>query len=144
MLHAIKAFLRLFTHEHRVRVATSLMRESAKAAQRSPHWRSVERKFREAHPRCAACGGKAHLQVHHCEPFHSHPELELEPSNLIGLCMGRHECHIRIGHGGSFEWYSPTVRADAAEALAHPDRREEIEGRAKAHRVRNEPESVSR
>jgi 5-methylcytosine-specific restriction protein A len=139
MWHAVRAFFRLFTHEHHTRVAMSLQREAKKAEERSPHWRTVEKHFREKNPRCAACGGKAHLQVHHCEPFHSHPELELEPTNLIGLCMGRHECHIRIGHGDDFHFYNPDVRKDAATVLANPKVREHVEAVAKEKRLVNQP-----
>jgi hypothetical protein len=54
-------------------------------------------------------------------PFHDQPSMELDPKNLITLCMGKTECHLTIGHGGSFEQYNPNVARDAADVLAHPD-----------------------
>jgi hypothetical protein len=57
------------------------------------------------------------MQVHHVKPFHLHPELELEESNLISLCMGDNECHLFIGHGDSFKCYNPNVREDAAKFM---------------------------
>lgn len=59
-----------------------------------------------------------HLNVHHKVPFHIAPELELEESNLITLCMSedRH-CHLLIGHGDSFKAYVPDVEGFSKEAL---------------------------
>lgn len=119
---------------HIARVARSLIRERAK--RRSAGWPIVERAQLARQPVCAACGGSRVLQVHHVEPFHLHPELELDPRNLITLCMGPWECHLRIGHGGSFEAYNPHVRADAAAVRAEPARRAVIESHAKAGRLR--------
>lgn len=106
---------------------------------RSSKWPAVEKAHIAAYPTCAGCGGKKKLQVHHEKPFHSHPELELEPSNLITLCMGKYECHIRIGHGDNFHYYNPNVVADAREVLRYPERRAAIEASAKAGRLVNEP-----
>jgi 5-methylcytosine-specific restriction protein A len=53
--------------------------------------------------------------VHHIRPFHTHPELELEPSNLITLCeSGRRgvHCHLLFGHLGSFRRVNPMVHED--------------------------------
>jgi hypothetical protein len=47
------------------------------------------------------------------KPFHLHPELELDPKNLITLCMSRKECHLQIGHGDDFKAYNPNVETDA-------------------------------
>jgi hypothetical protein len=55
------------------------------------------------------------LQVHHIVPFSVAPDLELEVSNLLTLCMGDFDCHLRLGHGGSFRCYNPRVIEDAAE-----------------------------
>ena len=74
------------------------------------------------------------IQVHHRAPFHLHPELELDPKNLISLCMSKTECHLRIGHGDFFKAWNPDVLPDAAEALAHPERMELVWKRAKAGR----------
>ena len=82
-------------------------------AKRSSHWPTVEKHFREAHPTCECCGDTTRLQVHHKQPFHMKPVLELDVSNLISLCMGKHECHLLIGHGDDFKAYNPNVEADA-------------------------------
>ncbi len=57
--------------------------------------------------------------------------------NYISLCeyeggaAGKNEDHLKIGHGGNFRSPgNPNVREDAAELLAYPNRRAEIEGRA--------------
>lgn len=119
---------------HLLRVAHSVVRETAKRVLRSPHWRTLEWQWLEGHPLCAACRGAERVQVHHRQPFHLRPELELDPGNLISLCMGKLECHLRIGHGGSFKSYNPNVAGDAAEARSFPARRPLIEKRAKAGR----------
>jgi 5-methylcytosine-specific restriction endonuclease McrA len=81
--------------------------------ERSPHWPTVQHKHLKLQPNCAVCGGNVNLNVHHKKPFHLFPELELEPTNLITLCMdGDKDCHIKIGHGGSFKAYNPNVEED--------------------------------
>lgn len=70
-------------------------------------------------------------------PFNLDPSLELDPSNLITLCMGEKECHLHIGHGGSFKQYCPEVRKYAATVLAHPERFQEIVQEALANRKVN-------
>lgn len=65
-------------------------------------------------PACMACGHRGRgLQVHHIKPFHLHPNLELDPNNLITLCeiKGR-EHHLLLGHLDDWESYNPNVRAD--------------------------------
>jgi 5-methylcytosine-specific restriction endonuclease McrA len=88
-------------------------------AERSSHWPTVQHRFIKKHPVCEACGGTMHLNVHHKKPFHLYPELELEPSNLITLCMdGDKDCHIKLGHGGNFKAYNPNVEEDVARVKA--------------------------
>lgn len=88
------------------------------AGPRSPHWHRVRDEHLAAHPTCAACGGRAHLNVHHIQPFHLFPDLELDPKNFITLCENpdRH-CHIRVGHSWNFSAYNPHVVEDAAREL---------------------------
>lgn len=80
---------------------------------RSPHWATVEREFKAAHPGCAA-GGRGPIQVHHkLVSFHiaillGRPDLELDPRNLIGLTEGPDEeddglYHLYLGHGDNFQ-----------------------------------------
>ena len=80
---------------------------------RSTHWPKVEKDFLHKNPVCAACQTTNHLQVHHIKPFHLHPELELDESNLITLCMEK-DCHIKLGHGGDWKAYNPNVLKDVA------------------------------
>lgn len=82
---------------------------------RSSHWPAVRKAHLEAEPRCVFCGSTADLQVHHIQPYHTHPELELEPSNLITLCGPKgNNCHFLFGHLGGYERWNPDVRHDAA------------------------------
>jgi hypothetical protein len=58
------------------------------------------------------------LEVHHIKPFHLHPELELEPKNLITLCENKSDgvnCHLLFGHLGSFRSFNVRVISDAIE-----------------------------
>lgn len=82
---------------------------------RSPEWDEVERAFRAAHPRCAACDETAAVNVHHQFPFHyvvgcGRPDLELDPRNLVTLCT-KPACqhHLLLGHLDDWESYSPAV-----------------------------------
>ena len=77
--------------------------------ERSHKWPAVERKFKKLNPICEVCKSNQKLNVHHIKPFHLFPELELEPTNLMTLCMSERECHLKIGHGGNFRAYNPDV-----------------------------------
>ena len=83
---------------------------------RSPKWPSVRAAHLKANPTCAACGGRDALEVHHIQPFHLRPELELDPRNLLTLCAD--PCHLVHGHCMSWQRYCPTVVADTAAYLA--------------------------
>jgi 5-methylcytosine-specific restriction protein A len=94
---------------------------------RSPHWPAVEHAHLKLHPFCAACGGHEQVQVHHRKPFHLHPELELDPNNLISLCEHpSHACHFVFGHLLDWHAYNPEVVGDAAAYL------KKVHGRATA------------
>jgi hypothetical protein len=82
---------------------------------RSTAWPDVAKDFRIAHPYCAACGGTEQLNIHHKFPFHyvvlcQRPDLELDPRNLLTLCV-HHDCehHVLIGHLDDYESYNPCV-----------------------------------
>ena len=82
--------------------------------ERSPQWSRVRREHLLREPACVACGHKGRgLQVHHIKPFHLHPQLELDPRNLITLCelKGR-DHHLLLGHLNSWESYNERVRDD--------------------------------
>lgn len=115
---------------HAYRVAVSKIRELVKRIRRSSHWRTVEKSWLRKWPECAGCGTSKRVQVHHVLPFHSYPQLELADgtglycpirdangkfhSNLISLCMDEFECHLQLGHLGSWKKDNPEVRRDAA------------------------------
>jgi 5-methylcytosine-specific restriction protein A len=102
---------------HTAKVIGSIVREKLKS-KRSPRWNEVRDTYIKTHSNCAACGSTKNLQVHHVIPFHLHPELELDTSNLITLCMDTGECHLNVGHGGSFRFYNENVKLDSAKFLS--------------------------
>ena len=95
-------------------------------APRSDKWPAVRAAHLRDEPRCRWCGGAADLEVHHVEPFHVKPELELDPNNLLTLCMAKgRECHYRCGHKGeSWLVFEPRIRELCAE---HRKRRDVLE-----------------
>ena len=87
---------------------------------RSGHWPTVRKHHLEMHPTCALCGGTAKLEVHHIRPFHLHPDLELDPSNLVTLCEANKDgvnCHLLFGHLGNFKSFNVDVLEDAKQWL---------------------------
>ena len=84
---------------------------------RSSAWPDVAKSFRTANPFCAACGDAEELNVHHKFPFHyvvlcERPDLELDPRNLITLCIHHeNEHHVLLGHLDDYESYNPDVLA---------------------------------
>lgn len=86
---------------------------------RSPEWPIVRRVHLVMEPVCQACGQKDALEVHHIQPIHLAPGLELEPANLITLCdSNSRRCHFIFGHLGSWSAANPHVREDAALHLS--------------------------
>lgn len=104
------------TLKHLFRVAHSALRERFLKGGRSGAWRGLEKRILQAQSSCEVCGATVRLQVHHVKPFHLHPDLEMEPDNLVVLCMGKNECHLQIGHGGAFRYFNPKVREHIASA----------------------------
>lgn len=83
---------------------------------RSGRWPELRKKFLSGKV-CAVCGGKSKLEAHHIMPFHLNAQLELDPNNLIPLCESKHNgmnCHLAVGHLGSFKSYNPDVQNDAS------------------------------
>ncbi|KAA1013054.1 HNH endonuclease [Paraburkholderia panacisoli] len=83
---------------------------------RSNHWPAVREQHLKSQPVCVVCGGKDKLQVHHIRPFHLHPDLELDPNNLVTLCesgKGGVSCHLFVGHLSNFRGWNPNVKEDA-------------------------------
>lgn len=86
-------------------------------AARSGHWPTVRKEHLEAHPACEVCGGLEKLEVHHIHPFHLHPDLELNPNNLVTLCEVDPllNCHRIFGHLDNFRGWNPDVIEDAKD-----------------------------
>ncbi len=81
---------------------------------RSPLWRKVRDAYLLINPTCAVCGHTRDLNVHHIQPYHLLPSLELDRTNLITLgenCpTGNH--HLLFGHLGDWKCYNPNVVYD--------------------------------
>lgn len=81
---------------------------------RSPKWSEVEKTHLQKEPLCVVCNTKGSflnsLNVHHIEPFHLNPKLELDPTNLITLCR---QHHFLFGHFLNWSSYNKTVRSDS-------------------------------
>ncbi len=93
-------------------------------APRSPHGPAARAAWLKEHPTCAACGGREFLEVHHIQPFHTHPELELDPANFITLCEHpSHNDHIIFGHLLEWPSWNVNVRGDAAQYLEKVENR---------------------
>ena len=97
---------------HALNAAHAIVREHSKLITRSSKWGGVRKAALIANPKCACCGSTTLLQVHHKISFKHSPELELDPKNLIVLCMGQNECHLLVGHGDNFKLYNPYVAVD--------------------------------
>jgi 5-methylcytosine-specific restriction enzyme A len=83
---------------------------------RSSRWAKVRKEHLEANPKCIVCEGTQQLNVHHIKPFHLHPELELDPNNLVTLCECASYgiiCHLLIGHLGNYKNINPNSVEDA-------------------------------
>lgn len=80
---------------------------------RSRGWNKVRKAHIKEHPYCEACGSRKKLQVHHIADFSEHPELELNPANLMTLCMSGTRCHLTFGHLGNFKSINPDIVVDA-------------------------------
>lgn len=87
---------------------------------RSSRWPKARLAHLRTNPYCAACGDMDKLNVHHIVSFRVAPECELDPSNLITLCVegpGKFNCHLHVGHGGNFRCRNPDVVKDARRLL---------------------------
>lgn len=83
---------------------------------RSGHWPTLRKEFLDKNPKCAVCGGTKNLEAHHIKPFHLHPELELDETNLIALCeaSSTFNCHLIVGHAMNFRNVNLTSVRDSA------------------------------
>lgn len=122
---------------HALRLVRHTVHKVTSAGKRSSQWPEVRDEFLKSNPTCAACGADKRLNVHHMKPFHLHPDLELDPSNFITLCMVL-DCHLLIGHGDNFKAYNPDVKADAEAVMSSNDKAaklKEIAVQVKAKRL---------
>jgi 5-methylcytosine-specific restriction enzyme A len=88
---------------------------SADGGERSGKWPTLERKIKAERPKCEICGSPTQT-IHHIKPFHAHPELELDPDNLIALCDN---CHRLWAHFGCcYSTWNPLI----GEIAKHPER----------------------
>lgn len=90
------------------------------AQPRSPQWPGVRKRHLELFPACSGCGRLKQVQVHHVEPFHLKPELELDQNNLITLCP---ICHLSLGHLFSFRSWNADVVGDCRWLLKKVENR---------------------
>lgn len=90
-------------------------------AARSGKWKSVRSTFLKQHDKCAACGSKKNLEVHHIIPVHVNPELELDMDNLVTLCSN--SCHLLFGHLMDFKSWNPDVIKDTQNIAAKISKR---------------------
>ena len=91
-----------------------------KRLSRSRHWPKVRRQFIKGHHQCACCGRTRGLEVHHVAPFHLHPDLELDPVNLVTLCRAD---HLTFGHLKSWRSYNDEVLKDSEAYKLKVDKR---------------------
>jgi 5-methylcytosine-specific restriction protein A len=78
---------------------------------RSPHWEKTAKEHLKEQPVCQYCGGSLMRQVHHKEPYHLRPDLELDKKNLITLCMcPLRRCHLKYGHLGNWKSFNPKIQ----------------------------------
>lgn len=89
-----------------------LFRRPTTEYERAGAWPRVRREHLEREPACAACGRSHDLEVHHIQPYHKRPELELDAGNLVTLCAD--PCHFVFGHLLNWKKSNPHVRDDAA------------------------------
>jgi 5-methylcytosine-specific restriction protein A len=91
----------------------SFIREHiVKRLTRSSGWSKVRKAYVKNNPFCAACGTTRKLEVHHIKDFSTHPELELDPENLVTLCRAGTQCHLTFGHLGSWKSINSEVKKD--------------------------------
>lgn len=80
---------------------------------RSPKWPAVLKKFLKLHPTCEGCGRKAET-AHHVVPFHVESARELDPTNLVAVCI---PCHFCLAHLNCWNLWATTAREDLAYHL---------------------------
>jgi 5-methylcytosine-specific restriction endonuclease McrA len=90
------------------------------STKRSDKWPTVRRRHLKEEKECQWCRVTAHVEVHHIKPFHLHPELELDDKNLITLCEGENECHLKHGHLGDWKGLNLDIREQCDKRGVNP------------------------
>ena len=89
-----------------------LIEDRTFGAARSSQWSRVRGENIKSF--CELCEKKGGLlkplELHHVEPFHLKPELELSPTNFITVC--RH-CHLYFAHLGNFKSFNIDIKKEA-------------------------------
>lgn len=80
--------------------------------ERSPKWPAARKHHLERFPKCCICEATEQLDVHHVEPYHKAPMMELLETNLITLCRVH---HFWFGHLGSWHSFNPKIVSDAEQ-----------------------------
>jgi hypothetical protein len=85
----------------------------AAARPRSGKWPAFLKRFLKLNPLCAGCGRKAETG-HHVVPFHVDPARELDPDNVVAVCIPD---HFVLCHAGSWSLVVPNCREVLAAHL---------------------------
>lgn len=96
-----------------IAVGDFIREQIVKRIGRSSGWSKARRNHLKKYPCCNVCGSMKNVSVHHKKPFHMHPELELDPDNLITLCYNATKCHFTFGHLGYWKSYNPDIQKDS-------------------------------
>lgn len=83
---------------------------------RSPKWDKVRKAHLIRENKCQWCGMMDGLEVHHIQPFHIDPSLELQDWNLITLCV---HCHLVCGHNCNWKSSNPFVKTECKSHNGH-------------------------
>lgn len=94
----------------------------ALGGKRSRKWPKTARAHKKAFPTCEYCQGRKQLQTHHISDYSTSPELELEWSNLMTLCM-KNKCHFIEAHLQNWKSINPDIRDDCARHRVKVDNR---------------------
>jgi len=81
---------------------------------RSSKWPAKRRQVLERFRACAVTGITTELEVHHIQPFHLFPELELV--DYVKRVLTEHasfNAHFWIGHLGDWKSYNEHIKSDA-------------------------------
>lgn len=80
---------------------------------RSGKWPAFLRELLREFPTCWGCGRKA-ATGHHELPFHLYPAYELDPDNVLIVCL---PCHFVLCHAGDWRLYVDKARSRLSSNL---------------------------